>query len=332
VANLHLGLRELVPECAHYGHIMALYAATRGDFIVIGDLMKSVTLLTYKAIDGSMEEIARDYNPNWMTALEILVRACLPVPLHVKAWLTYKRPLGACVQYLRRMTTPTWVLKTPTTCSQFAATRRRPPTRRGRGWRSLASITWVRSPLSHSLSLTLPALLLLTELFTRARAGDFVNRFRHGSLVMRMPESDAGLVRSTPLLYGTVGGALGVVAAIAEEQFQFFAALQQQLTKVGTPHAPKEVHHHHTTRQSTDELPPPPPSKVVRGVGGFAHDQWRAFSNERKSVPSRGFIDGDLIERFLDLKPAQQAQVAQELAIPADEIARRIETISQALH
>jgi DNA damage-binding protein 1 len=69
----------------------------------------------------------------------------------------------------------------------------------------------------------------------RAHAGDFVNRFRHGSLVMRMPESDAGLLRSTPLLYGTVGGALGVVAAIAEEQFQFFAALQQLLTKVGTP-------------------------------------------------------------------------------------------------
>jgi DNA damage-binding protein 1 len=72
--------------------------------------------------------------------------------------------------------------------------------------------------------------------------------------------------------------------------------------------------------------------QVVRGVGGFAHDQWRSFSNERKSVPARGFIDGDLIERFLDLKPAQQMQVAQELAMPADEIARRIETISQALH
>jgi hypothetical protein len=72
---------------------MALYAATRGDFIVIGDLMKSVTLLTYKAIDGSMEEIARDYNPNWMTALEILVRLSIPLPrgTDVKVWLTYKR-------------------------------------------------------------------------------------------------------------------------------------------------------------------------------------------------------------------------------------------------
>lgn len=244
VLNQSTGLRELVPECAHYGHIMALYAATRGDFIVIGDLMKSVTLLTYKAIDGSMEEIARDYNPNWMTALEILDDD------------TY---LGAENAY------------------NLFAVRRNAET----------ATDEERARL---------------EVVGEYHLGDFVNRFRHGSLVMRMPESDAGLVRSTPLLYGTVGGALGVVAAIAEEQFQFFAALQQQLTK------------------------------VVRGVGGFAHDQWRAFSNERKSVPSRGFIDGDLIERFLDLKPAQQAQVAQELAIPADEIARRIETISQALH
>jgi len=131
--------------------------------------------------------------------------------------------------------------------------------------------------------------------------GDYVNRFRHGSLVMRMPESETNLLRTT-LLYGTVGGALGVVASISEDQFQFFTTLEQQLTQ------------------------------VVRGVGGFPHDQWRAFANERKSAPARGFIDGDLIERFLDLRPEQQAQVALALAMPADEIARRIETISQALH
>jgi len=71
---------------------------------------------------------------------------------------------------------------------------------------------------------------------------------------------------------------------------------------------------------------------VIQGVGGFAHDQWRYFSNERKSVPSRGFIDGELVERYLDLKPAQQAQVGKELSLSPEEIARRVESISQALH
>jgi DNA damage-binding protein 1 len=37
--------------------------------------------------------------------------------------------------------------------------------------------------------------------------------------------------------------------------------------------------------------------KVVNGVGGFDHAQWRAFSNERTTNDAHGFIDGDLIEQ-----------------------------------
>lgn len=136
---------------------------------------------------------------------------------------------------------------------------------------------------------------------------------------MRMPEGEGGVLRSS-LLYGTVGGALGAIAAISEEEYQFFLALQHQLSKVLCP---CRSHHFSLTPRYV---------KVVRGVGGFTHDQWRAFSNERKNVPSRGFIDGDLVERFLDLKPAQQAQIGHELSLPAEEIARRVESISQALH
>jgi DNA damage-binding protein 1 len=42
------GSRELQSECGHHGHILALYTQTRGDFIVVGDLMKSISLLVYK--------------------------------------------------------------------------------------------------------------------------------------------------------------------------------------------------------------------------------------------------------------------------------------------
>ena len=42
------GTRELQSECGHHGHILALYVQTRGDFIVIGDLMKSISLLINK--------------------------------------------------------------------------------------------------------------------------------------------------------------------------------------------------------------------------------------------------------------------------------------------
>ena len=51
---------------------MALYVAVRGEFIVVGDLMKSVSLLAYKPEESVIEERARDYNANWMTAVDIL--------------------------------------------------------------------------------------------------------------------------------------------------------------------------------------------------------------------------------------------------------------------
>lgn len=64
--------KELRLECSHFNNIIALYLKTKGDFIIVGDIMRSITLLQYKTMEGSFEEIARDYNPNWMTAIEIL--------------------------------------------------------------------------------------------------------------------------------------------------------------------------------------------------------------------------------------------------------------------
>jgi DNA damage-binding protein 1 len=74
------GMKELAVECDHPGHILALYLASRGDFIIVGDLMKSISLLVYKPVDGVIEELARDYNPNWMTAVEVRVK-----PYHKKS-------------------------------------------------------------------------------------------------------------------------------------------------------------------------------------------------------------------------------------------------------
>ncbi|CAM9117751.1 unnamed protein product, partial [Hapterophycus canaliculatus] len=65
------GVQELQTECGYHGHILALYMQSRGDFIIVGDLMRSVSLLVYKAVDGAIEEIARDYHANWMTAVEM---------------------------------------------------------------------------------------------------------------------------------------------------------------------------------------------------------------------------------------------------------------------
>lgn len=54
--------------------------------------------------------------------------------------------------------------------------------------------------------------------------GEFVNRFRHGSLVMKLPDSEAAKIPT--VLFGTVNGSIGVIASLPQEQFQFLNRLQ----------------------------------------------------------------------------------------------------------
>jgi len=66
------GVPELIVEFGHHGHVLALYVKTKGDYIVVGDLLRSVCLLHYKASDGTLEEVARDFSSNYMRAVDII--------------------------------------------------------------------------------------------------------------------------------------------------------------------------------------------------------------------------------------------------------------------
>jgi len=54
--------------------------------------------------------------------------------------------------------------------------------------------------------------------------GEFVNRFRHGSLVMKLADSD--VARLPTLLFGTINGVIGVIASVPQAQFAFLSKLQ----------------------------------------------------------------------------------------------------------
>ncbi len=74
--------------------------------------------------------------------------------------------------------------------------------------------------------------------------------------------------------------------------------------------------------------------KVVKGVGGFDHAAWRTFHSEHGVRTCKGFIDGDLVEQFLELKPESQAKVASHMGADADveEILRKVEEVSRCCH
>lgn len=114
--------------------------------------------------------------------------------------------------------------------------------------------------------------------------GDMVNVFRHGSLVMQnLGES------STPtlgcVLFGTVSGAIGLVTQIPFAFYEFLRNLEDKL------------------------------NSVIKSVGKIEHHFWRSFNTELKIEPCEGFIDGDLIESFLDLSHDKMAEVAIGLMV-----------------
>ena len=244
-------------ECGHQGHILALYIKTHGDFILVGDLLRSVTLLQYKAADAKLEEVARDFNSNYMRAVEII---------------------GDDEHFLG----------SDDSGNIFTVRRQ-----------SDAATDEMRSKMESQGTFHL---------------GDAINVFRRGSLnsepveqefapivassssssssksVLLSPSKVAsgGLAAvagpgSVSILFGTISGAIGTIITLNQESFSFFSALERALKIVVAPE------------------------------GGFSHDDWRSFHNERRSNPQRNIVDGDLVEQFLNLERDQLEHVVRQM-------------------
>ncbi|XP_031425552.1 DNA damage-binding protein 1 [Clupea harengus] len=234
--------KELRTECNHYNNIMALYLKTKGDFILVGDLMRSVLLLAYKPMEGNFEEIARDFNPNWMSAVEIL---------DDDNFLGAENAFNLFV------------------CQKDSA----------------ATTDEERQHLQE------------VGVF---HLGEFVNVFSHGSLVLQnLGESSTPTQGS--VLFGTVNGMIGLVTSLSESWYSLLLDLQNRL------------------------------NKVIKSVGKIEHSFWRSFHTERKTEQATGFIDGDLIESFLDLGRAKMQEVVGGLQIDDGSGMKREATVDEVI-
>jgi len=54
---------------------------------------------------------------------------------------------------------------------------------------------------------------------------------------------------------------------------------------------------------------------VIKSVGKIEHSFWRSFNTDIKTEPCEGFIDGDLVESFLDLSHSKMKEVALGLQV-----------------
>jgi DNA damage-binding protein 1 len=257
--------KELVLEYICKGsRVTTLTLQSRGDFILAGDMMKSISLLNYKPLDGTIEEIARDYSYTWLSATEIIDDDHFLAADSCYNLFTAQKNNEAVTDELKRQ---------------------------------LVQVG-------------------------KYHLGDFVNKFAHGSLVMNIsapPSTDKDgdqqlstidqESRAPPtIIYGTVSGAIGVIAQLSHETYLFMEKVQTAMRE------------------------------VIGGIGGLKHEEYRAYKTERRAEECTNFLDGDLIERFVDLNAEQKEQVVEKMRKLGDEnltcdgVSKRIEDLASQLH
>lgn len=71
--------------------------------------------------------------------------------------------------------------------------------------------------------------------------------------------------------------------------------------------------------------------QAVNGVGGLSHEEWRSWSSERKKGVCKNFIDGDLIEQFVDLKRDTMQWVVDRMGdgTTIEELSKTVEELSR---
>lgn len=212
---------------------------------IVGDLMRSISLVQYYPEHKTLEEIARDFNSNWTTAIEML---------HDNVYL------GA------------------------------------ENWNNLFCLRRNTASTSAEVQCRL-------ETVGEFHLGEMCNKFLQGSLVMPVSSSKSKQ-RATPespsksnrvaarrppvttgsqTLFGTVDGTLGVILGLDGKTAMFYSCLERAM------------------------------STTIKSVGDLDHRLFRAVQANQRVHPAHGFIDGDLIESFLDLDQALMEKVVTEM-------------------
>ncbi|KAJ2686804.1 DNA damage-binding protein 1a [Coemansia spiralis] len=252
---------ELVPLCSEITQIAALSVAVNGDYIIVGDVMTSVsvyhceeTVSNAGLVRRHLVPVARDYAGVWTTAV-----AAVPPPLSTER--LYPDMIDEETGIGGRVPLPLY--------SQVFGDG-------GRQERFLVADAF-NNIFRVSLSRAAEPRLLVEG---RWHLGDLVNVIRPGSLVMDLADPEFPDVFRANMVFGTVLGAIGVIASVEDGRIgRILDRLQTNMAHL---------------------LPTP---------GLWDYDKWRAHVCERRSTRGFGFLDGDLIERFLDLSGEMQRLV-----------------------
>ena len=116
--------------------------------------------------------------------------------------------------------------------------------------------------------------------------GEQINIYRHGSLGMQQQSNEIFNTHfQGSILAGTVSGSIILFAQLSPLMFKILNELQSRL------------------------------AKFISTAGKIQYDKWRDFESNKRNESYKNFIDGDLIESFLDLSPSEAAIVVKDFKV-----------------
>ncbi len=65
-------MHDLHNECTYFNSVVSLFIKTKGDFVIVGDVLRSITLLIYKPLGGNFDRIATDLDTAWLSSIDMI--------------------------------------------------------------------------------------------------------------------------------------------------------------------------------------------------------------------------------------------------------------------
>ena len=249
----------------HHGHILSLFVKSlvsptnanvspleeKSRIAIVGDMMRSISVVQHFPDFNTLEEVARDYNQNWTTAIEMLSDDVYLGAEHFQNLFVLRRNTKSSSVEVRTRLDTVGVFHIGELVNKFKN----------------GSLVM---PSSHSST---ESIVLGDESQIDSTAGENI------SAQIRRPTVNV----CDQTLFGTVDGTIGSVIGLDIRTATFFAALERAI------------------------------SRIVDPIGNLKHFEFRSFRGEKRKQPSRGFIDGDLVETFMDLDRDTMEEVVKEM-------------------
>jgi DNA damage-binding protein 1 len=227
---------------------------------IVGDLMRSISLVQFYPQHHTLEEIARDFNANWTCAVEMLNDN---IYLGAENWNNFfclRRNAASSNEEIRCRLDTIGEFHFGEMCNKFMSGSLVMPVSAKNTSSSRRQIRRVGAPQKMpSTGISSPLSKIAAQI--------------------HLPVVSVG----SQTLFGTVDGTLGAILGLDSRTAAFFATLERAMASV--------IHH----------------------VGDFSHQHFRACHAERRIHPAHGFVDGDLVESFLDLDRDIMDAIVEEM-------------------